>query len=609
MEHIHALTQLFFFVIMSNTYPDESTSLFTESVNYSSSVNLQNTENEDKNNQNNQKSLDEQYHIYNLSLPKFPILFSLWMGSFLSALDGTVVANIMNPVAEEFQQSELKHWIATSYLLTNTAFQPLYGKLSDITGRKFAVLTAHFFFGLGCFLTCFAQNVPQFALARAICGVGGGGINALSSITVSDICTTRERGVYQGYANIVFGTGQLLGGPLGGFLLDTIGWRAVFALQVPLLLTCSFFAYRHVNIKLLHVPPRHERFTWSNISRIDFAGSITLVFTISGILFLTSSEWNKILLTIFTVLSFIVFLIIEIYVAKERILPFELLKGSFGLSSIATIISSFIIYGDIFRSPIYLQLVQNIGVTVTGLYAIPPSITTAVGSVITGFILRHTKLNLAHCSSMLIMIAIGLQLIGLIISYYLIGHIQPSIPVQDSVKLILSSPTYQFVSNSIWWKIIFILALCTVSFGYATLLVSTLVSIVFSIERSQQGTITGIFYLWRSIGNVLGASLTLVVFENSLASKLWNYMFENKQQTSFHFTKKHFTKLVSDSSYLRSGAFPIEILGDLLNVYRRAFLDSYLPNISLAIIGLIVTIILYRLHTKSAQSPITSTQV
>ncbi|CAL9730450.1 vacuolar basic amino acid transporter 1 [Monosporozyma unispora] len=594
---------------MSGDYPDESTSLLTESTNYSSSENLQAADVDNKNNTKvTQKTLDEQYHEYNLSLPKIPILFSLWMGSFLSALDGTVVANIMNPVAEEFQQSELKHWIATSYLLTNTAFQPLYGKLSDITGRKFALLTAHFFFGLGCFLTCFAQNVPQFAIARAICGIGGGGINASSSIAVSDICTTRERGIYQGYANIVFSTGQLLGGPLGGFLLSTVGWRAVFAIQVPLLATCSFFAIRNINIKLSHVPPRHERFTWANLSRIDLGGSITLVFTISGILFLTSSEWNKVVLSVFTLISFTIFMFIELCVAKERIIPFELLKGSFGLSSIATVISSFIIYGDIFRSPIYLQLVQNMGVTMTGLYLIPPSITTALGSLFTGAILRKTKLDLAHCASSLIMIATGLQLFGLVMSYWLVCRVQPYVPITDTVKVFLSPAMWQFASSSIWWKLIYIIALCIVSFGYATLLVATLVSIVFSIERSQQGTITGIFYLWRSIGNVLGASLTLVVFEKSLASKLWFYMFENKKHNPFDFTKKHFSRLISDSSYLRNGPFPIDTLGDLLGIYRGAFLDSYLPNILLAAIGLVITIILYRLHTKKSQLA-TATQV
>lgn len=595
---------------MSGSLPDEASNLLSDATDYSSNDNLQNSTSIDNKNSTRatQKTLEEQYHEFNLSLPKVPILFSLWMGSFLSALDSTVVANIMNPVAEEFQQSELKHWIATSYLLTNTAFQPLYGKLSDITGRKFALLTAHFFFGLGCFLTCFAQNIYQFAIARAICGIGGGGINASSSIAVSDICTTRERGVYQGYANIVFGTGQLLGGPIGGVMLGTLGWRAIFALQVPLLAACSYFAIKNINIKLTHVPPRNERFTWTNLSRIDLGGSISLVFTISGLLFLTSSDWNKILLGVLTLVSFTIFMFIELYVAKERIIPFELLKGSFGLSSIATVISSFIIYGDFFRSPIYLQLVQNMDVAITGLYFIPPSIATALGSVITGAILRNTKMDLAHCASSLIMLAIGLQLSGLISAYYLVGHVQPYIPISDTVKILLSPATWQFACDSVWWKIIYISILCIVSFGYATLLVATLVSIVFSIEKSQQGTITGIFYLWRSIGNVLGVSLTLVTYEKSLSTKLWNYMFKSKKHASFEFTKKHFDRLIADSSYLRNGPFPIDALSGLLDVYREAFLSSYLPNILLGVIGLVVTIITYRLHTKKSQLA-TTTQV
>lgn len=579
---------------------DESSSLLTESTNYSSSATLNKITAESEGTKNSQKTLDQQYHESNLALPKIPIVFSLWMGSFLSALDGTVVANIMNSVAEEFEESERKHWIATSYLLTNAAFQPLYGKLSDITGRKFAVMTAHFFFGLGCFLTCFAQNVTQFAIARAICGIGGGGINAASSITVSDICTTRERGVYQGYANIVFGTGQLLGGPIGGFLLDTIGWRSVFAIQVPLIMTCSYLAYQNINIKLSHVPPRNERFTWNNLSRIDFGGSVSLIATISGVLFLTSTEWNKTILTILTIISFIIFMIIELYVAKERIVPFELLKGTFGLSSIATVISSFIIYGDIFRSPIYLQVIHDIGVTATGLYLIPPSVFTALASVVTGSILKKTKLDLSHCAALLIMGSFIIQLFGLCVSYYLVSHIDPYVPISETVKIFMTSKAWNFASTSIWWKFIYISTLCIVSYGYATLLVATLVSIVFSIERSQQGTMTGLFYLWRSIGNVLGASLTLVAFEKSLSSRLWNFMFHNNNAT-FDFTKKHFNKLITDSSYLRKGPFTLETLEGLLGIYRNAFLDSYLPNILLASIGLVITIILYRMSTRKLQ--------
>lgn len=545
--------------------------------------------------------IEEEYHQHNLALPKLPILVSLWLGSFVSSLDGTVVANIMNKVAEDFSESDKKQWIATSFLLTNTAFQPLYGKLSDIAGRKFALLTAYLFFGVGCLLTCFAQNVTQFSIARAICGIGGGGISACSSITVSDICTAKERGIYQGYANIVYGLGQMLGAPLGGIIIDTIGWRAIFGVQVPIIVLCAVLAIRNINIKLSHIPPVSERFTRKNLSRIDIFGSLSLATTICGLLFLCSTDINKIFLSIFTISSFVLFMWVELYYASERILPLELLKGSFGLCSIATVVSSFVIFGDIFRSPIYLQLVHDLSVTKTGLFMIFPSISVAAGSLITGWILRHTKTDLARCAYTIVLFGVCLQLLGLVTNYYLIGCVEPALTTEQSGPI--SPFTITFASGSLSWKLIYIFASVLVGFGYACLLVSTLVSIVFSIEKSQQATMTGIFYLWRSIGNVLGASLTLVIYENGLAKMLWSYMLGSKKDNSYNFTKKEYYKLISDSSYLRSH-FPTEVMRSLLQLYRKSFLISYLPNIGLCIIGVMASWILIKSYKKTAAKPI-----
>ncbi|AJP40785.1 AQG_2a_G0041730.mRNA.1.CDS.1 [Saccharomyces cerevisiae] len=539
--------------------------------------------------------LEQKFHEYNLALPKFPILFSLWLGSFLSSLDSTIVANIMNRVAEEFSESSKKQWIATSFLLTNTAFQPLYGKLSDITGRKSALLTAQFFFGLGCLLTCFARNVTEFSIARAICGIGAGGLNAISSIAVSDICTARERGVYQGYANIVFGFGQLLGAPLGGVFIETIGWRALFGIQVPVIMLCSVLAIKNINIKLFHVPPMKERYTLKNLSRIDIFGSLSLVATISGVLFLCSSQLNKLYLALFTIGSFIVFILVERYYATEKILPFELLTRSFCLSSAVTVISSFVVFGEIFRSPIYLQLLQNISVTKTGLFLIFPSISVAVGSLVTGWVLRNTKINLAHCAYQIIFGGMIMQLLGLGLGYLLLSHLNPDYTIYDMLESIT------FRSNSIWWKLIYVFASVLVSFGYACLLVATLVSIVFTVEKSQQGTMTGVFYLWRSIGNVLGASLTLVSYENSLSSMLWNYMFKTKRDDEYHFTKKQYYSLINDSSYLRGPNFPTDIFVRILDVYKKAFLISYIPNIALAAVGIVLSLYLVK-HTYKRSS-------
>ena len=541
---------------------------------------------------------------HNLNLNKVPILVSLWLGSFLSSLDSTIVANIMNKVAEQFGESQNKQWIATSYLLTNTAFQPLYGKLSDIIGRKIALLLALAFFGVGCVMTAFANNVTQFAIARAVCGIGGGGITAMSSITVGDICDVKDRGVYQGYANVIFGFGQLLGAPLGGLLIDTIGWRAIFGIQVPMALISMILGYSFVNIKLSHVLPREERYTLENLSRLDFLGSLTLVLSITCAITMLSTTWNILVMSATTLAFFCAFLYVELYVTKEQIIPIALLKGPFGYASLATVISSYIVFGEIFRSPIYLQVVQNFSVTTTGFFLIFPSIFLSIGSLITGVILKKTTRDLEHCSYNLIFAGIILQVCGLIISFALLKNVEPNLApaTEGQVARILA-----ISSTSFSWKVIFVIGVSSVAFGYSTLLVATLVSIVYTVDKSQQATITGLFYLWRSLGTVLGTSLTLITYENSLMFRLWEFMFNKdgryNNDTGYKFTANEYKTIIGDSSYLRKH-FPYEVTKELLEVYKDAFFISYLPNIALGIFGIASAWLLTRTLTKTKMNSI-----
>lgn len=548
--------------------------------------------------------LEQQYHQYNMSLPKAPILYSLWMGSFLGSLDSTIVANIMNRVAEEFEASDKKQWIVTSFLLTNTAFQPLYGKLSDITGRKTALMVAHSLFMIGCLFTCFSTSLEQFAISRAVCGMGAGGINALSSITVSDICSAKERGVYQGYANIVFSTGALLGGPIGGLIMDKFGWQLIFACQVPLIMTCMFLGFRNVNIKLTHIPPIHERYTLKNLKRIDLGGSLSLICTIAGFLCLTSIECNKAIVGTFTVASFIVFVLNELYWAPERIIPIHLLSGSFGISSFITILASFILFGDVFRNPIYLQLVQGISLTSTGGFLLFSSIAGAISSLISGWILRHTKMNLAKCAYVLITAAVMFEFLGLMIGYTLISHLEPNPTSYVTDDIITTVQKWAGQSHSkIWfsydqftWRIIYVTSMFLITFGYAMLLVASLVSIVFTIPKSQQATITGCFYLWRSIGTIIGASTVLTIYESTVSTNLYDYLH------SLHLDEEY-EVLVHNSSYLREH-FKGHVLKNLLDIYKSGFLTSYIPTIVVSVATLLISFCLlssYKAPEKSAK--------
>ena len=539
----------------------------------------------------------EEFRNYNHSLPKGHILFTLWMGSFLSSIDGTIVANIMNKIAEEFHESNEKQRIATSFLLTNTVFQPLYGRLSDITGRKFSLLTAHLFFGTGCLFTSLSRNLTQFALARAVCGMGSGGISSLSSIVVSDIVTSKERGLYQGYANIVYATGSILGGPIGGLFIEYIGWRFLFAIQVPLIATCSFLASRFIKIKLTHIPPRQERFTRGNLAKIDLPGSSTLACIICGVLLMCSkTDISKLFLFLFTFLSSLAFTYIELYVAKVQIMPFNLLKETRAiLASIITLVGSFVVFGEIFRTPIYLQVVQDLSVTASGLFMILPSASTALGSVFAGWLLRKTTLNLSYCSSLINLLGICLQLVGSTLSccivYYwgpYLGDIAPPGGYRTLFTLLLMS------------------ASILTSFGYANILVATLVNIVSVYGSSRQATMTGIFYLWRSIGNVLGSSMTLIVFDNSLDKFLRDFLLGNKNIDN-EFTEDDYRTLLSDSGYLRSGRFHTAILRKLLDVYRNSFLVSYVPSASLLMITIIVASYLVKLYRVKEGKDIATT--
>jgi hypothetical protein len=144
------------------------------------------------------------------------------IGVFLAAADGTIIISSYGKIGSELDALNKTSWIANAYFLTLTAFQPLYGKLSDIFGRKACLLFAYSVFGLGCLFCGVAQDINQLIASRAFAGVGGGGMTTIVSIMLSDIVTLRERGKWQGYINIVYATGAATGAPLGGKLKGNI---------------------------------------------------------------------------------------------------------------------------------------------------------------------------------------------------------------------------------------------------------------------------------------------------------------------------------------------------------------------------------------------------
>ncbi|KAK2810694.1 hypothetical protein FQN50_002737 [Emmonsiellopsis sp. PD_5] len=139
------------------------------------------------------------------------------IGIFLSASDQTIIVSSYGKIGSDLQALNLTSWIATSYFLTLTSFQPLYGRLSDIFGRKSCLLFAYGVFGTGCIFCGLARDINELIAARVFQGIGGGGMTTVVSIIMSDIVPLRDRGVWQGVINIVYATGSAVGAPLGKF--------------------------------------------------------------------------------------------------------------------------------------------------------------------------------------------------------------------------------------------------------------------------------------------------------------------------------------------------------------------------------------------------------
>src|SRR3954462_15010914 len=200
------------------------------------------------------------------------ILVGLLLGMFLAALDQTVVSTAIRTIADDLHGYDLQAWATTAFLITSTISTPLYGKLSDIYGRRGFFLFAIAVFVIGSMLCGLSQNMYELAAFRAIQGVGAGGLMSMALAIIGDIVPPRERAKYQGFFLAVFGTASVIGPILGGFFAgaDTIfgvdGWRWVFYLNVPIGIAAMIVVAR-----VLHLP--HTR----TDHRIDWPGAVALI--------------------------------------------------------------------------------------------------------------------------------------------------------------------------------------------------------------------------------------------------------------------------------------------------------------------------------------------
>jgi EmrB/QacA subfamily drug resistance transporter len=322
------------------------------------------------------------------------IMVGLMLAIFLASLDQTVVATAIRTIADDLHGFSLQAWATTAFLITSTITTPLYGKLSDIYGRKPFFLAAISIFIAGSALCGLSRSMYELAAFRAFQGLGAGGLFTLALTIIGDIVPPRERSKYQGYFLSTFAVASVLGPVIGGLLAGQSsiagigGWRWIFYVNVPIGLVTLVVVTR-----VLHLPHRGGA-----RHRIDWPGALALVVCLAPLL--TVAEQGRIwgwgsgrALACYAigVAGLGAFLLVERAYAEDALLPLRLFRGrTFSVAGMNSVIVGMGMFGAIGLLPQYLQIVKESSPTVAGLQMIPLMLGIITGSVVAGHAIGRT---------------------------------------------------------------------------------------------------------------------------------------------------------------------------------------------------------------------------
>ncbi|MFI6561064.1 DHA2 family efflux MFS transporter permease subunit [Streptomyces sp. NPDC050534] len=312
---------------------------------------------------------------------------ALLLGLLLAALDQTIVSTALPTIVSDLGGLEHLSWVVTAYLLASTAATPLWGKLGDQYGRKKLFQTAIVIFLIGSALCGMAQNMPELIAFRAVQGLGGGGLIVLSMAIVGDVVAPRERGRYQGLFGAVFGATSVLGPLLGGLFTEHLSWRWVFYVNLPVGVVALA-----VIATALHIPRKSTQHV------IDYLGTL-LIASVATCLILVASlggttwDWGSpqiIGLIVLGVVLGVAFVAVERR-AAEPVLPLKLFRiRTFTLSAIISFIVGFAMFGAMTYLPTFLQVVQGVTPTMSGVHMLPMVFGMLLSSTASGQIVSRT---------------------------------------------------------------------------------------------------------------------------------------------------------------------------------------------------------------------------
>ncbi|KAJ6113423.1 MFS multidrug transporter [Penicillium sp. IBT 18751x] len=471
-----------------------------------------------------------------VSPTRFWLIFSgVMMGYLIGFFDSTLMASSHPVITSYFHAANAASWLSTAFLLTSTAFLPLFGRISDAFGRKPVYLFSIVMFFLTTAWCGLAQSIGSFIAARALCGMGAGGVFSMGQIVSSDLVRIEYRGVYQSYINLCLGIGSCLGLAFGGLLCDQIGWRGAFLIQLPFIFVLFVTACSTIPPGLGVKRVGSERLGVLRLIRsVDLTGSLILILAVTALIMGLNLggnifPWTHPLVIGSLVASVILSIVLVRYerTVPRAVLPIDLLSKNprasivfgnfFGAMSVNTMM---------FNAPLYFQAVKLSSPTDSGLRLVAASIAVTASSVGTGFLITWSK-------RLKPTIIIG----G--VSMLLGGCAAATMGVHTAPAVAMFCVSFSSLGQG---------------FSFPTLMVSILAT----SEQDDQAVATTTLGLARNLGSVMGVAISSWIFQNSLLYQL--------DQNVTGAEKGHIISLVRKS---------IRAIGDLDHIHRQEVIGAY----------------------------------